>query len=51
MQLKEILSKLMGQIGHERDEQNIVLHIEERDLASVGMLEALNAIAAHSDIF
>ena len=49
MQLKEILSKLMNVTNN--DEQNIVLHIEERDLASVGMLEALNAIAAHSDIF
>ena len=31
--------------------QRHVLHVEERDIASVGLLEALDAIAAHNDIF
>ena len=28
-----------------------ILHVEERDLSSHGLLEALNAIAAHAEIF
>ena len=28
-----------------------VLHVEERDLSSEGLLEALNSIAAHNEIF
>ena len=47
MQLKDCLSRVMGLV----EDKRTVLHIEERDLTSSGMLEALNAIAAHSDIF
>ena len=47
MQLKDCLSRVM----HLIDEKRTILHVEERDLTSSGMLEALNAIAAHSDIF
>ena len=28
-----------------------VLHVEERDISSVGLLEALDAIAAHNETF
>ena len=40
----------MSRIANER-KSRFVLHIEERDLATVGILDALNGIAAHSEIF
>lgn len=49
MQLKESLSRIMNVLNDV--DTRIVLHIEERDLASDGILDALNAIAAHNDIF
>ena len=46
LQLKEVLSRVMNE-----PDQHFVLHVEERDLSCQGMLESLNAIAAHNEIF
>ena len=47
IKLRECLYKVMSLV----EDKRTVLHVEERDLTSAGILDALNAIAAHSDIF
>ena len=49
LQLKEIVAKMMNLLSNECI--RTVMHVEERDLIDKGILEALNAIAAHNDIF
>ena len=47
LMLKEILTKVV--MANRKVHQ--VLHVEERDLSTKELLEALDAIAAHNDIF
>ena len=46
MQLKDVMNKVISDLRTKH-----ILHVEERDLSSKELLQALDAIAAHGEIF